>query len=280
MAVFYEDHGPDFDFYYHPSPVGGNMAGMHIHPHYEVALTLEPVHSVHYVNNVKVELDTAFLTICAPFCLHKSLHEIGAETERTAFHFGDKMIEEFAPAFECIKKYQNVQAVFFPISREIAGKIEPIFRIFIKKHPRSIEQKLMFLAILNTVIHSVNEDEIIHTGGTTSYIHDVICHINQHYNEPLTVENIAQTFFISRSKLTSDFKSYTGTTIHQLLNEIRINRAVYIFHYEKWSSIQEVAERIGMGDSSQFYIVFKKATGESPLRYVKSRPYLARNMQK
>ncbi len=269
MPNFYEDHGPDFDYYYHPSPVYGNMVGMHIHPHYEVALTLEPVHSTHYVNNVKIELDTAFLTICAPFCLHKSLHEDGAETERTAFHFGDKMLEEFAPAFECIRQYDGYQSVFFPISKSAASSIEPIFRSFMKKPKHSVEQKLLFLVILNTIIHSVNENDVIYAGGTTSYIHDVICYINRHYNEPLTIEGIASAFFISRSKLTGDFKAYTGTTIHQLLNEIRINQAVFIMHYKKWDSIQELAERVGMGDSSQFYVVFKKMMGVSPLQYVK-----------
>ena len=108
-----------------------------------------------------------------------------------------------------------------------------------------------------------------YTCGTASYIHDVICYINQHYNEELTVEDIAAKFFISRSKLTSDFKSFTGTTIHQLVNEIRINQAVYIMHYKNWSSIQEIAERVGMGDGSQFYVVFKKLTGLSPLQYAK-----------
>ena len=280
MARFYEDHGPDFDYYYTPKPVIANMVGMHIHFQYEAALTLEPVHSVHYVNSDKVELDTAFLTICLPFCLHKSEHEIGANVERMAFHFGTKMLEDFAPAFDCIKKYDSIQAVFFPLSPELSAQIRPLFETFMSKPKQSVEQKLLFLTILNTVIHSVNEDDIICTKSTTTYIHNVIKYIHEHHKEPLTVESIAKEFFISRSKLTNDFKNYTGTTIHQLLSEIRINRAVYIICYEKWNSIQEVAERVGMGDSSQFYIVFKKTMGLSPLQYVKQFPYLANRLKK
>lgn len=280
MARFYEDHGPDFDYYYTPKPVIANMVGMHIHFQYEAALTLEPVHSVHYVNNDKVELDTAFLTLCLPFCLHKSEHKIGANVERMAFHFGTKMIEDFAPAFDCIKKYDSMQAVFFPLSPELSSQIRPLFETFMSKPKQSMEQKLLFLTILNTVINSVNEDDIICTKSTTTYIHNVIKYIHDHHKESLTVESIAKEFFISRSKLTNDFKNYTGTTIHQFLSEIRINRAVYIICYEEWDSIQEVAERVGMGDSSQFYIVFKKIMGLSPLQYVKQFSYLSNNLKK
>lgn len=280
MARFYEDHGPDFDYYYTPKPVIANMVGMHIHFQYEAALTLEPVHSVHYVNNDKVELDTAFLTLCLPFCLHKSEHKIGANVERMAFHFGTKMIEDFAPAFDCIKKYDSMQAVFFPLSPELSSQIRPLFETFMSKPKQSMEQKLLFLTILNTVINSVNEDDIICTKSTTTYIHNVVKYIHEHHKDPLTVESIAKEFFISRSKLTNDFKNYTGTTIHQFLSEIRINHAVYIICYEKWDSIQEIAERVGMGDGSQFYIVFKKTMGLSPLQYVKQFSYLSNNLKK
>ena len=279
MARFYNDHGHDFDYYYTPKPVISNMVGMHIHFQYEVALTLEPVHSVHSINNDKVELDTAFLTLCPPFCLHKSEHEINADVERMAFHFGTKMLEDFATAFDCIKKYDNVQAVFFPLSPELASQIRPIFDSFMSHPKHSIEQKLLFLTILNTVIHNVNEEDIICTKSTTTYIRDVIKYIHDHHKEPLTVDNIAKEFFISRSKLTNDFKTYTGTTIHQLLSEIRINHAVYIIYYENWKSIQEVAERVGMGDSSQFYIVFKKIMGVSPLQYVKQHPHISARLK-
>lgn len=274
MAHFYEDHGPDFGYYYTPEPVIANMVGMHIHPQYEAALTLQSVKSVHYVNDAKINLDTPFFTLCSPFCLHKSLHEIGAQTDRMAFHFGEKMLEDFATAFSCIKKFENTQAVFFPLSPELSEEIRPIFKAFLSKPRGSMEQKLMFLTILNTIINSVNDENVIRTIGTTTYIQNVLRYMNTHYNEPLTVESIAKEFFISRSKITSDFKKQTGMTIHQLLNEIRINRAIYIIRYENWNSIREIAECVGMGESTQFYVAFKKMMGLSPLQYVKQFSYL------
>ena len=280
MAKFYEDHGPDFDYYYTPKPVIANMVGGHIHPQYEAALTLNPVPSKHYIGNTKIELNTAFFSICVPFCLHKYEHEIGAQTDRMAFHFGEKMYAEFAPAFACMKPYEQIQSTFFPLSPQLSEEIRPIFDTFMSKPRQSMEQKLLFLLILNTVIQNVDEKDVICTTNTLTYIQDVLSYLHTHYNEPLTVEELAKTFFISRSKLTGDFKKHTGVTIHQLLSEIRINRALYMIRYENWNSIQEIADSVGMGDSTQFYVLFKKMMGMSPLQYVKQFSYLKKRLNK
>ena len=96
-------------------------------------------------------------------------------------------------------------------------------------------------------------------------------YVEEHYAEPLTLDSLAEQFFVSRSKLSKDFKTHTGTSLHQFLLDIRINRAILHIYYGTYDTVREIAEAVGFGNSLHFYSAFKKAVGMTPLQYAKKR---------
>ncbi|MCK9478964.1 MAG: response regulator [Firmicutes bacterium] len=92
--------------------------------------------------------------------------------------------------------------------------------------------------------------------------------IARDYDQPLTVEQVAEELHISTYYLMHLFKDETGKTFNQCLTEYRIERAKHLmqaFNYK----IYEIAELVGYKDATYFSYIFKKHTGMTPKQYAK-----------
>ncbi len=264
---FYEDFGSDFSYF--SEGYTANMHALHMHPHYEMLVILDPISVRTFTNSQQNEFERPFVSIYAPFCLHKVDFFVYKKIRRTAFYFGKQIFSDYPGAFSALEKYLGHAHLLFYLTQELAEELRPLIMQCLQCNDYPQEQKLLFLIILNRVLEKVPEQDIVCTKSASNYINDVIHYLYEHSAESITVGELAGKFFISRSKLCNDFKIYTGETIHQILLEIRISQAVYILRYEKWESISEVATRVGLGNGYRFYPIFKKMTGMTPTEYAK-----------
>ncbi|MBP2661818.1 MAG: transcriptional regulator, AraC family [Firmicutes bacterium] len=56
-------------------------------------------------------------------------------------------------------------------------------------------------------------------------VQEILSYINQHINDTITVEQLAEQFYISTSYICRIFKAATGTTINKYINARRITIA-------------------------------------------------------
>lgn len=91
-------------------------------------------------------------------------------------------------------------------------------------------------------------------------------YIEEHMKEPLTLDEVANACFLSKSHFCKIFKEETGKTFKAYLNDIRIERAKDLL---KNSSLKnyEIAQEIGIEDASYFNELFKKITGMTPVEF-------------
>lgn len=93
----------------------------------------------------------------------------------------------------------------------------------------------------------------------------IVSHIREHYTEPLSVDGIAERFFISKYHLMREFKRQTGYTIHAfILNERIAHAQTMIAH---GMNAGEVSCLVGFSDYSLFYRAFLKVTGVTPKEF-------------
>ena len=59
----------------------------------------------------------------------------------------------------------------------------------------------------------------------TQVIPQVIRYITEHFSEPLTLEDIAAEFFVSKSYLNRHFKAYTNSTVYAYIMALRLTHA-------------------------------------------------------
>lgn len=102
----------------------------------------------------------------------------------------------------------------------------------------------------------------------TQVIPQVIRYITEHFSEPLTLEDIAAEFFVSKSYLNRHFKAYTNSTVYAYIMALRLTYARRMLR--EGIPAVEAGRECGFSDYSTFYKAFKTQTGLSPQQF-KSR---------
>ena len=104
------------------------------------------------------------------------------------------------------------------------------------------------------------------TDGSHIYVNSAIQYIQAHYNEPLSLEDVANAINLSTSYLSSLFSKVLGTTFIGYVQSVRIERAKELLHTTTLK-IYEVAAQIGYDDEKYFSQVFRKVEGISPSQF-------------
>lgn len=91
-------------------------------------------------------------------------------------------------------------------------------------------------------------------------------YIREHSSQALTLDEVANYCYLSKSHFCKIFKTETGMTFKAYLNQQRIESAKNLL---KTSSLKnyEIAEIIGFDDPSYFHELFKKSVGMTPTEY-------------
>ncbi len=111
-------------------------------------------------------------------------------------------------------------------------------------------------------------DRIYQTRNAKNYqrLKRLMDFIEAHYHEPLKVEQLARTIYLSPSRLSHIVKEEFGMPITDCISQVRINRAKDLLTDEELS-IAQVAQEVGFADQSYFTKVFKKIEGCTPKAY-------------
>lgn len=91
-------------------------------------------------------------------------------------------------------------------------------------------------------------------------------YIVSHVTEEISVEYLAQTFYLSPNYLTRCFKKKYGMTISEFLMDLRLRLAAEML-IKKDMSITMVASKTGYPNYTYFTKIFKKKYGVSPVKY-------------
>lgn len=86
-------------------------------------------------------------------------------------------------------------------------------------------------------------------------------YVHQHYNHPISTEDIAKTFGYSESYLYKKIKEELGITLKDYLNRYRIKRSIQLLTSQPDLKVYEISEAVGFSDYNYFGKVFRKYTG-------------------
>lgn len=91
-------------------------------------------------------------------------------------------------------------------------------------------------------------------------------YINKKYNEKISLDELAEEFYMNPSYLSKLFKDETGINITAYIQDIRIKKSKELLKGSEYQ-ISEIAERVGYPDYRYFCTMFKRSTGVTPLQY-------------
>ena len=115
-----------------------------------------------------------------------------------------------------------------------------------------------YYEIADSAHHSVTENQ---------QINQIVSYINNHYNEDLNLEHLADQFYLSKYYLSHQFKQFTGLSLYQFIMKKRLTIARNMLMQGK--TVTEAYTECGFNDYSNFLKVFKREFGEKPSVFIR-----------
>lgn len=97
---------------------------------------------------------------------------------------------------------------------------------------------------------------------------DVANYTMKHLSEPVDVDALAKSLFITRTYLAAKFKKETGMTLSDFILREKVEEGKRLLHYTD-KPISAIAAYLGFSSQSHFANVFRKYVDNSPLEYRK-----------
>lgn len=91
-------------------------------------------------------------------------------------------------------------------------------------------------------------------------------YIDEHVQEKLTVDELADLVAVGRRSFERRFKAATNNSVLEYINRVKIEAAKRSFELSR-KNITEVMTDIGYTDTKAFRTIFKKITGLTPIEY-------------
>ena len=124
-----------------------------------------------------------------------------------------------------------------------------------------VESYIKMLFELGKSVSMGNSDSEYHWAVST-----MLEHINAHYMENITLENISELFYMNPKYMGRIFKKETGYTFRECLNEIRIKKAVELLEQTD-KTVLEIAMLAGFQNVTYFNRIFNKRYNTTPTKY-------------
>lgn len=123
---------------------------------------------------------------------------------------------------------------------------------------------IQFMAKINTIFKTeMSMLDEIPENETVAHIKE---YINRHFTEGISLDELANRFFMNKYYLCHIFKEETGLTIKEFVNTRRIARAKQLL--PEYDSVRDLYAACGFNDYSTFYKTFKRFTGVSPTKFL------------
>ena len=135
-------------------------------------------------------------------------------------------------------------------------------------------QNIQKIDSMDTLCHKLQEVVETFSESMFNYIpsknNDIIKralhYIYEHFQMPLTLEEVADFIHLHPSYFSSMFKKSTGSSFKEYLNMVRIEESKRLLRNTEYSII-DIAIAVGFEDQSYFSKVFKKYTGLTPKQF-------------
>ncbi len=199
---------------------------------------------VHYIESDKKEI----LTFQSIVFDHNILTERGESIHFPILKYvfkKDELPEFYSLFISLIQSYNNE---------------EENYELLIKSDLYKMTYLLLKFKYISYVVTSERSSDVV--------MKEITDYINQHYNEDLKSEKLAEMAGYSKYHFTKVFKDFTGKTVVEYINQLRLNKSIdLLLNFDL--TISEIAFELGYDNVSYFIKRFKTMTGKSPSQYKK-----------
>ncbi|MBQ3553539.1 MAG: helix-turn-helix transcriptional regulator [Clostridia bacterium] len=246
-----------------PSPTNIKYM-LHNHPYYEILIFLKG-NADFYVEGSVYPLKPMDILVMRDDEMHKVVNTSQDTYERIVIYLEKSFFQS-----EEMKQYENIflskgKGEKNLIERENVKKAEifdTLLRIekYIKQNNQGNEH--LIRCILTEFLHQLKE--LGTSVGTTpnQMVKAIMDYINDHYNEDLSLDCLAERFYVSKYHLCRCFKQYAGLTINHYITCRRLMHVRKL--HSQGKTLAVASTEAGFTSYSNFYKAYVRETGYSP----------------
>lgn len=258
-----------------------NMKVGHFHNEYEIFFLIDGERQFFFGNRSYL-IKSGSLILVDTNSIHMTLANNERETghDRIILYVGKDKMKEFDnkfPSISLVKFFKQNYGVFY-LNEEHQSKfmamyenIQKEFCIRDRNYKSMIDMEIMhyFIQFIRDNVQHASDDETLINNTKYKTVYTVAEYISENYKEALTLESLADKFFLSKYYFCRSFKEITGYGVNEYINIHRIKEAKRLLE-ETDMSISEISFYLGYKSLTYFEKVFKVYMTISPLKYRKT----------
>lgn len=131
-----------------------------------------------------------------------------------------------------------------------------------------LEIKSLLLKIIFLLLPYSKRVDVSDAGTSSDKLKIVLDYVERHYEENITVSQLAKLCYFSDYYFMRFFKKHMNMTCIEYINNLRLEKAVELFEHGS-TTITEVAMSVGFRNLSYFHRAFRKKYGMTPKEFMK-----------
>lgn len=128
---------------------------------------------------------------------------------------------------------------------------------------------LSFFSELNRITMDMESTDATESQGAFSYVHKALSYIYEHYNEPISIQDLSSYCCISESHFRRIFKAVVGISPLEYIQHYRIQQACH-YLYSNQEPVNLIAQKVGFTSLSSFNRQFQQYIHLSPTAWKKA----------
>lgn len=242
---------------------------IHLHNYYEF-LYFKSGDASYIVENNIYHINEGDLFVTRP----GELHTLAFHSDRTYERHFIQISKDFLSEFNLFDKIDSrLMGTQNRIPAEIAKKynlydyFKKVEFYIVNRLPESDAMIKSYFIQFLVQLNSISEDEDTPVLVTRTRIDDIIDYLTENISSDITLDFLADKFFINKYYMCHSFKDKTGLTIKEFINTRKVTKAKSLL--SEGTDIMNLCYECGFNDYSTFYKTFKKLTGKSPKAFLK-----------
>ena len=250
---------------YFSSPSGFNLISeKKCQDRYEIIFAISPL-GICKVEGSEYVLTPRSILLLPPLAFHNFTFD-DCHFEGYSVSFSDSVLS--GRVFKMLKKILSLDGEFgkFYSTLGVTDAISDIFRRIDDARLLSGDEQSAFLeTLVCELVIFLSATEFKNVARSE---HDlgarVAKYLNSNIEKNISLDKLANRFFVSKYHLCRAFKKFSGVSVHSYINHKRIIHAKMLI--ESGQTASGAAERVGFGDYSAFYRAYVRIVGKAPTK--------------
>lgn len=239
---------------------------LHFHDQYEIFLFLEG-DAKYIVEEKSYTLEPGDIIIIRKHEMHRIFHNSSARYQRCVL----MVAPEFFHMYGCPEYESQFQKAAPGTDNKIAAELvrsSGLYDAFIRYRKYADDSDVtptspILISIIIEILYLINKITGFSTADlTNSPIKDIILYLNNRFADDISLDMLAEKFYLSKYYLCRTFRKATGLTVHEYICRKRL--AMVRELCTDGRSLNEAALMAGFRDYSCFYRAYVKEFGTSP----------------